>query len=83
MLCAGTECGMTCEPFDPYSDWGIPPGPREDVEVYELVGILRVEADKKDGPAPVLERLDLEASSQEVGTEPRPIPTGVFRHAFP
>jgi hypothetical protein len=79
LQCEGNVCGIVCRPFAPSDTWG---RVNPDAEVFEFVGVLRV--DTREGQRVlILEEIDLQASRRMAEDEWGPIPTGSFSYVFP
>jgi hypothetical protein len=76
--CEGNLCSVVCEPFAPSDTWGRIGA----VEVFEFVGVLRVDT-RGSTVVLILEEIDLQASRRMGDGEWGPIPTGSFTYAFP
>ena len=78
LQCEGNVCGAVCKPFAPSDTWGRIGA----VEVFEFVGVLRVDAQGSEVVL-ILEDIDLQASRRMAEGKWGPIPTGVFSYNFP
>jgi predicted small lipoprotein YifL len=78
LQCEGNLCSAVCKPFAPLDTWGR----IGVVEVFEFVGVLRVETQGSEVEL-ILEDLDLPASRRMAEEKWGPIPTGVFSYYFP
>jgi hypothetical protein len=84
LQCEGNLCNLECRPFEPVCGpgagcWELVSSP---VQAFQFVGTLRINR-QMDGTELVLENVDLGASQRLIDGTWSPIPTGVFRYAFP
>jgi hypothetical protein len=78
LQCKGNTCHIVCRPFGPSDTWGS----IGVVEVFEFVGVLRVDA-QGSNVVLTLEDLNLRASRRMTDGKWGPIETGEFSYFFP